>query len=196
VLLGRLALYGQGAARLHEEIITITARWIDPAIRKSPLQPYAREAELKTLDLLDQALLLGGTTNETIQEMLRASVGRDIEELLSYLQQRGEEYATIATQMLSKRGQDESTQMRVLLESQRKHILEKKLEDSQRILPFREEELRQLNADRRHWNRRLDELEIELNTEPARIRDIYAIRAKRIEPVGIVYLWPMSEGGR
>lgn len=196
VLLGRLALYGQGAARLHEEIITITARWIDPAIRKSPLQPYAREAELKTLDLLDQALLLGGTTNETIQEMLRASVGRDIEELLSYLQLRGEEYATIATQMLSKRGQDESTQMRVLLESQRKHILEKKLEDSQRILPFRDEELRQLNADRRHWNRRLDELEIELTTEPARIRDIYAIRAKRIEPVGIVYLWPMSEGGR
>lgn len=196
LLLGRLALYGPGAARLHEEIITITARWTDPAIRKSPLLPYAREAELKTLDLLDQALLSSSRTNETIEAMLLAAVSRDIEELLPYLQQRGEEYAVEATQKLAKRGLDEATQMRVLLESQRKHIREKKLEDSQRILPFREEELRQLNADRRHWNRRLDELEIELDVEPARIRDIYAIRAKRVEPVGMVYLWPMSEGGR
>jgi chromosome segregation ATPase len=85
--------------------------------------------------------------------------------------------------------------MRTLLESQKKHILEKKLEDSQRVLKFGEEELRQLNADRRHWNNRLDKLETELETEPDRIKDIYRIRAQRIEPVGIVYLWPASEGG-
>ena len=47
ILLGRLCLYGPGAARLHEEIIPITARWTDPKIRKSPLTPYAREAEAK-----------------------------------------------------------------------------------------------------------------------------------------------------
>jgi superfamily II DNA or RNA helicase len=195
LLIGRLALYGPGAARLHEELITITARWTDPAIRKSPLVPYAREAEVKTLDLLEQALLSSGSTNETIETMLRHAVSRDIDELLPHLQQRGEEYATEAIQKLSKRGQDESRQMRELLESQRKHITEKKLEDSQRTLKFGEEELRQLNADRRHWDSRLDKLEFELETEPARIQDIYAIRAKRIEPVGIVYLWPMSEGG-
>jgi hypothetical protein len=194
LLLGRLALYGPGAARLHEEIITITARWTDPAIRKSPLLPYAREAEVKTLDLLEQALLSSGSTNATIETMLRHAVSRDIDELLPHLQQRGEEYATEAIQKLSKRGQDESRQMRELLEAQRKHITEKKLEDRQRTLKFGEEELRQLNADRRHWDNRLDKLEFELETEPARIQDIYAIRAKRIEPVGIVYLWPMSEG--
>lgn len=196
LLLGRLALYGPGAARLHEEIITITARWTDPAIRKSQLLPYAREAELKTLDLLEQALLSSGSTNQTIETMLCNSVSRDIDELLPHLQLRGEEYASEAIQKLSKRGQDESWQMRKLLEEQRKHITEKKLADSQRTFQFEDEELRQLNADRRHWNKRLDELESELETEPARIRDIYAIRAQRIEPVGIVYLWPQSEGGR
>ena len=196
LLLGRLALYGPGAARLHEEIITITTRWSDPAIRKSPLVPYAREAEQKTLDLLEQALVSSGSTNDTIETVLRNSVSRDIDELLPHLQKRGEEYAAEAIQKLSKRGQDEANQMRVLLESQKKHIREKKLEDSQRTFKFGDEELRQLNADRRHWNKRLDELESELETEPARIRDIYAIRAQRIEPVGIVYLWPMSEGGR
>lgn len=81
--------------------------------------------------------------------------------------------------------------MRTLLESQRKHILEKKMEGSQRV--SNDEELRQLNADRRHWDNRLEKLESKLETEPTRISDIYSIRAQRIEPVGIVYLWPASE---
>ncbi len=196
LLLGRLALYGPGAARLHEEIITITARWIDPVIRKNPLTPYAREAELKTLDLLEQALLASGSPNDTIEKMLRNAVGQDIEELLPHLHQRGEEYAVDAIQKLQKRGMDESKQMRELLEAQQKHINEKKLETSQRTLQFDGEELRQFHADRRHWDKRLDQLVQELATEPSRIQDIYAIKAQRIEPVGIVYLWPMSEGSR
>src|SRR5256885_8062240 len=34
VLLGRLCLYGAGAARLHEELIPVTARWTYPEKRK------------------------------------------------------------------------------------------------------------------------------------------------------------------
>ena len=49
ILLGRLCLYGPGAARLHEELIPVTARWTDPHIRKAQLAPYGREAEGKTL---------------------------------------------------------------------------------------------------------------------------------------------------
>jgi len=48
----------------------------------------------------------------------------------------------------------------------------------QAVLPF--DELRQFEANRRHWNRRLSELERELETEPARIRDVYEVRARRI----------------
>src|SRR5207245_9048097 len=60
VLIGRLCLYGAGAARLHEELIAVTARWIDPQKRKGPLTPYAREAEGNTLQLLEQAMLKPG----------------------------------------------------------------------------------------------------------------------------------------
>src|SRR4051812_39375567 len=49
ILLGRLCLYGPSAARLHEELIPITARWIDPKSRKEKLAPYARDAETRTL---------------------------------------------------------------------------------------------------------------------------------------------------
>ena len=30
VLLGRLTLYGKGAERLHEEVVTVAARWVEP----------------------------------------------------------------------------------------------------------------------------------------------------------------------
>jgi len=193
LLLGRLAPYGPGAARLHEEVIPVTARWIDPAIRKSPLTPYAREAELKTLELLDQSLVAAtNSIQPIIVANLQSAAARDIAELLPHLEQRGQEYAEDAIRKLAKRGDDESKQMRGILESQRKHIAATAERSSQAILPFRDDELRQLDANRKHWGRRLAEIETELETEPARIRDVYEVRARRIEPVGLVYLWPVT----
>jgi hypothetical protein len=40
--------------------------------------------------------------------------------------------------------------------------------------------------------KRLEAFDAELRTEPDRIREIYAVRARRIEPVGVVYLWPVT----
>ena len=57
ILLGRLSLYGHGAERLHEEIIPLAARWIEPSQRgDAPLKAYAREAETKTMELLERSL--------------------------------------------------------------------------------------------------------------------------------------------
>src|SRR4051794_41618184 len=42
---------GPGAARLHEEIVPIAARWIDPDLRTAPLRPYGEAGETRTLDL-------------------------------------------------------------------------------------------------------------------------------------------------
>jgi hypothetical protein len=52
--------------------------------------------------------------------------------------------------------------------------------------------LRQLPADQRYWERRIEQLKQELETEPARIRKSYEVRATRFEPVGLVYLWPVT----
>ena len=57
-------------------------------------------------------------------------------------------------------------------------------------LAFAREEMRQLEADMRHWRRRLDRFERDLEHEPARVREFYEVRARRVEPVGLVYLWP------
>ena len=47
-----------------------------------------------------------------------------------------------------------------------------------------------MEADRRHWVRRLGQIEDELEREPKRIEEQYRVKARRVEPVGLVYLWP------
>ena len=124
VLLGRLCLYGHGAARLHEELIPVTARWTDPKIRKGELSPYAKDAEAKTMQLLYDALRTGGgkPLGTTVQGQLQASAPRDIQELLPYLDSRGHEYAREAAKKLRERGEAEAKAMRQVIETQRQYI--------------------------------------------------------------------------
>ena len=53
-------------------------------------------------------------------------------------------------------------------------------------------ERKQLEANRRYWHRWLENVEGDLKSEPARIRDSYKVTSYRIEPVGLVYLWPVT----
>jgi SNF2 family DNA or RNA helicase len=201
VLLGRLCLYGIGAARLHEELIPVTARWAAPDIRKGPLSPYAKDAEAKTMALLEDSLLKAKgikLTPEVIEQLQQAAAG-DIHQLLPHLETRGEEYAADAEKKLAARGAAEAKAMREILETQRKHISTtvkriSKLDPRQKRLDFGdiEDELLQLDANKRYWAKRLEELREELKTEPARIEDLYTIKARRVEPVGLVYLWPVT----
>lgn len=201
ILLGRLALYGEGAARLHEELIPVTARWTDPTIRKGELSPYAKDTEAKTLALLEDSLLKAGGVKLTpeVTSQLQAAAASDISELLPHLELRGEEYAADAEKKLAARGAAEAKAMREILETQQKHISTtvkriKKLNPNQLRLDFGEieDELLQLDANKRYWAKRLEELREELKTEPARIQDLYTVKARRVEPVGLVYLWPVT----
>jgi hypothetical protein len=200
ILLGRLALYGEGAARLHEELIPVTARWVDPQVREAPLAPYARQAEAKTLRLLDESLLKAGgfkLTPEVVAQLQQAAAS-DIHELLPHLESRGAEYAAEAVRQLTERGTAEAEAMREILESQRRHILgklkaEEKFDPQQRRIRFEEEEEQeQYEAEKRFWSKRLEQIPDELRREPARIQALYTVKAQRVEPVGLVYLWPVT----
>ncbi|QDT84773.1 DISARM system SNF2-like helicase DrmD [Gimesia chilikensis] len=201
ILLGRLCLYGMGAARLHEELIPVTARWTDPEIREKPLTPYGKDTETKTLSLLDDSLLKAGgmqLTQEIISQLQQAAAG-DIHDLLPHLETRGAEYAAEAEQKLASRGEAEAKAMREILQTQQKHIDStikriSKLNPKQMQLDFgdEEDEIQQLNANKRYWGKRLEEIKEELKTEPARIQELYTVKASRVEPVGLVYLWPVT----
>ena len=54
------------------------------------------------------------------------------------------------------------------------------------------QERQQLSADQRHWQRGLEAIEGELTSEPKRIQESYRVITHRLEPAGLVYLWPIS----
>lgn len=196
ILLGRLALYGPRAARLHEEIIPVTARWRDSS-RTESLTPYARTAETETLRLLDDALKIPRDhhVNETIRRQLLEGVTRDIEDLLAHLETRAQEYEKDARAALGKRADVEAKAMREILDLQQTHLVatisahDKNL---QLLFDFNDDERRQKENDRRYWETRLGELHRERETEPERIRALYEVKARRVEPIGLVYLWPVT----
>ena len=197
VLLGRLSLYGAGAARLHEEVLTVTARWADPGSRNEPLSPYARDTEARTLDLLETALG-PGTMHDvaaSVEQELLASIPQDVEQLLPHLQARGEASRADAEEALAERGEAEAATMRRILEQQKRRILEElgKNVTHQLGLFDKEEERRQYESNRRYWQRWIDNVEDDLEREPARVLDFYKVSSYRIEPVGIAYLYPASK---
>lgn len=196
ILLARLSLFGPGAARLHEEIVSVTARWTDPAIRSAPLQPYGRAGEVRTTDLLEEALAAPGRAiPEANRVLLLASLRRDVAELRPHVEKLAAEARTDAAALLAERARRESDEMRRLLRDQRRRIeeTERRTADPRQLdLAFTAADRRQLEDDRRAWDRRLGRIDSELETEPLSIQQGYQVRATRIDPVGIVYLWPVT----
>ncbi len=198
VLLGRLSLFGSGAERLHEELVPLAARWVDPAHRKGGLKAYAREAERNTLALLEASLKDSRrrAPDPVIQRRLLDAAARDIQELLPQLEPRAEELSTLAKEKLWKRGLAEEKNLRDTLERQRERVQEeldrKEGRQQQMEMEFSAEERRQVESDIRSWKSRLIQFDRDLATEPQRVREFYDVHAQRIEPIGLVYLWPES----
>ena len=201
VLLGRLSLYGRGAERLHEEIIPVAARWRDPESRPAPLEAYAKDAETRTLDLLDASLDKASVPNETIQKRLLDAAAQDIEELKPQLEPRAAAHAQTAEEQLRQRGEREERDLRATLTEHRDRVRAEltrhKSDYTQLIVEFDNDDARQLRLDTeqlqanmRHWEQRLGQFDEDLQLEPQRVREFYEVKVRRVEPVGLVYLWP------
>jgi len=195
VLMGRLSLFGGGATRLHEEVIPIAAIWTEAERGKKPLRALGESGEARTLDQLAQALKTATPARPMAVARVQALIEQDIADLRPALERIAGERKATNTALLRKRGEEESKSLRELLERQRGRIAKAAAEfnPDQLALPgIADEERREQEADRRHWTARLSRIDLELKAEPDRILRSYDVTASRLEPVGIVYLWPVS----
>jgi len=198
IVMGRLSLYGPAAARLHEEIIQVTAVWTDADRARKPLKPFGEVGEAKTLDQLEHALRESRSAPERAVARVQATIRQDLTDLVPTLEKIAHEQLAKAKAQLARRGEQEAKSLANLLESQRTRIAKasadaEKDDPNQFLLPgVLDEERRERQADRRHWASRLERLEREIKEEPARIRASYDVRAHRLEPVGVIYLWPAT----
>ena len=131
---------------------------------------------------------------ETVNRRLLETAARDIDDLLPQLEERAEAVARIAADRLRERGEREERQLHETLEGQRRRVeTELRKQETggvQLAFEFSESEKRQREADIASWRTRLAQFDHDLETEPARIREFYEVRASRVEPIGLVYLWP------
>ncbi|AFY66687.1 DISARM system SNF2-like helicase DrmD [Geitlerinema sp. PCC 7407] len=196
LILGRLSLYGDRAARLHDEIVIVAAEWIDPEARgKGKLRPLSEGEKKDVMQILEDSLAHPRLRNvpNVLLDKLKTHTERDVEDLLPHLKRRATELTERAKRKLEQRGEKEAAEMKTLLEEQRDRILKQvKQYNVQQLSFFNSEERRQVDSDRRHWEKRVTELEQEILSEPERIQQTYQVKAERIEPVGVVYLWPVS----
>jgi ERCC4-related helicase len=207
VLLGRLCLFGPGARRLHEEIIPVTAAWRDTRRDDSPLAPFAEAGEATTIQQLDEALLRGVSPGTGVLDRLAQTVERDIADLRPHIEKRAKDSEQEAVADLAENGRREAEALVELLQRQIDRVREamrskQPPEAPQQMDLFgptdhdirkqHERELRQFEADRRSWDGKLLRLQQELESEPEKVRKGYEVQARRLEPIGLVYLWPAT----
>ena len=54
IAFGRVSLFGPGATRLHDKLVSVAARWIEG--NENDLKPFAEDADRKAVELLEQVL--------------------------------------------------------------------------------------------------------------------------------------------
>ena len=191
--------FGVNPWRTHSRfLVSHHARWIDPSQRNGPLRAYGADGEQRTLAVLDQALTLAGQQmpGQVRQQRLLSTAAADVASLQPLLVPRAEQAAAVASAQLRLRGEQEATELRTTIEQQAKRVREQldhsTTEYVQLTFGFTSEEKRQFDLDQRAWEQRLALFERELSSEPDRVRAFYEVRVTRVEPVGLIYLWPAS----
>jgi hypothetical protein len=107
--------------------------------------------------------------------------------------------AVAAKNGLAARARAEADGMRALLDRQSRAIQKRMRDLSQRDLfeglgdsVDAREQQRQLVLDIEHMGRRDKAIAMDIDREPAAIEALYAVRIKRITPMGVVVSWPRS----
>jgi hypothetical protein len=199
LVLGRLSLFGQGATRLHDELISVIADWHAGADRATALQPLIDGEREQAWNVLRQALEAGATEgiSETRRDQLQAQAAEDVAALKPALDQAAEQaqrsriHATVKQRNrdLAKLDRQAAAAEPTALIPGLEEQLDVPALDLQKLTT---QERKQLAADQKHWQRRLETIEAELSSEPKRIQESYRVITHRLEPAGLVYLWPIS----
>jgi superfamily II DNA/RNA helicase len=195
VAFGRVSLFGRGAARLHDELVSVAAQWLESK-GKGHLKPFADEADRRALSTLARLLHEAPRLGEVpagIQERLRESAAEDFKALWKDVRDEADTRAHAAAQKLTARGSAEAEALKGILQRQRKNI-ERELQARQLDLfaATDPDAKKQWEGEKEHMHKRLGQIDEDLRTEPADIEALYQVSLKRLEPVGLVYLGPTT----
>lgn len=196
LVFGRLSLFGRGAARLHDEVISVAAQWLESG-GKGHLKPFAEEADRKAIDQLENTLAEApelASVPAVTRKRLLASVPGDFAALWSSVEAEAKKREAQVLAKLKQRGAGEAQSLKQVLNDQRAFIEEelgRQLSFDLEVATEREQ-AEQWKRDRNHLQARLKAIDGELETQPAQLAEYFDVHLTRITPVGMIYLWPHS----
>jgi ERCC4-related helicase len=198
IAFGRLSLFGPGAARLHDELVTVAAPWRESG-EGDHLKIVSEDDERGILAELEGLLARASQlpkAPQALQQRLAKSAAKDFVTLWRAIVEEADACAHSASQLLTARGEKEAKDLREILLAQRRDI-EKQLGRQLELFPTFEADSRkaqrdQLEGERDEMKRRLERIALELETEPDDLRALYRVSLKRLVPIGLVYLWPTT----
>jgi len=198
IAFGRLSLFGPGATRLHDQLVSVAARWFDS--KEGELTPFAEEADRKAIELLEQVLAESPSleaVSAKVQQKLLAAAPKAFATLWKHIRDEADALAHDAERKLATRGQEESDALRAILAAQRLSIIgeiERRAQLSFDDLKLDKRELDQFKKEKEFMGDRLANIQLEWEREPDQIQKLYRVALRRLEPVGLVFLWPETRG--
>lgn len=191
VAFGRLVLFGDRAGRLHEGIVEVAAT-VKP---DGSLDLFRERGTATTLAALAEQLAAGPRLHpdRAVQADVKRRASKDFATLWAELRARAEAQEAAARAALGARGAEEADALRAILDRQERAIhrtIDEAQQQRLRFAPKDKAELEQFERDLRSMRTRLDRISDERGSEPALLQRAYDVRLRRIEPVGLVYLWP------
>jgi len=216
ILLGRLSLFGEGATRLHDQLIYVEARFPNEALE---IQADDQQDLSSSLGDLKKALLEAREVSPQVLADLRARAESDLAILRPIIEKRAETAGYEAQQKLSKRGLDEGKSLEEQLQTLKSQLkaVEKELSKSASAVESEMEQIdglfdslgslhqahieqeerrgRQLKVDLQAVQDRIKELTpAKIKAEVDQVKGAFEVKLTRVEPVGVVYLWSRSRG--
>jgi len=195
VAFGRLSLFGGGAVRLHDELIEVPALVIGDGVELLEMGDARLLAE-RLPTLLKDAAHRDPLPASLQAELVRRASG-DFAELWHEVEKLAAEHMKRAKDLLKQRGEKESKDLTEILDKQKAALNS----DRQTNLfndtalaggQLSRDEARQHQADQANRAARRVALDKELANDPPQLKALYHVAQYRIDPVGLLYLWPST----
>jgi len=189
----RLTLFGNGAARLHDELVAVAAEWLPGEKPKLNRDPVVAQ---KLRDATENALALGASAPpKRICEQALKQSAQLFAALWNNLEAEAEARGVDARNGLMRRARKESEDLKKLLLRQQRELEGDLLTMQQLTLDevHDKKQRRQVELDISVTKLRQSNFTQQLAEEPAKIEALYQVQKTRLSPVGLVIVWP--EGG-
>jgi len=130
---GRLSLFGPGAVRLHDEIVSVAAPWLEGGGPKH-LRPFAEEADRRAIETLETVLAQSPdlSVSTKVQERLVRAAPSDFATLWKHIADEADAKAALARARLNERANQESEDLRAIIARQM-HAIEVALKSDRQL---------------------------------------------------------------